>query len=462
MSMAAELGEPILAGEQPPAPGWRRWLRGGEPEAFAGVPRAAYASPIVRQRTLLGPMLWLNDPDAIRHVLVDQAANYPRTELERQFLVSMLGEGLLGIEGDTWRAHRRIMAPSFDPRSVASYAPTMAGAAAAFAARWEDLAPGAAVDMAEEMTALTLRIIARTMFSAESDRFAALVDETVRRARDALGGNLLDLLPLIGAVRRRSRERTMRGIFAGLDAALEQLIAEREAARAEAPIDLLSRLIAAKDDETGGRMTAVQVRDQVVTIFLAGHETTAVTMTWIWYLLALHPAQAARLHAELDQVLAGRTPGADDIARLPYARMVVDEALRLYPAAPGISARQAQATDWIGETLAPAGTIVQIMPWLTHRNPRLWPHPERFDPERFSPERSAGRPRHAYLPFGAGPRICIGAALALTECVLILATLAQRFAPVMASDAPVELEQRVTLRPKGGLPMRLERRRPGG
>lgn len=460
MSLAAiEMERPILAGERHVgSSNWFRRLRARRRDPFAGIPAAAYERPLHRQMTLTGPVVWLNDPAAIKQVLVDKVANYPKTEIERRFFVAVFGDGLLSSDGDTWRAHRRIMAPSFDPRSVAAYAPTMAWEAQAFRARWDTLPAGSTIDIARDMTSLTLKIIAQTMFSTDSDELAALIDDAVRRAQAALDVNLLDLLPIAGALRFRARERTMKRIFSSLDAALDRLIGEREANSEGAPADLLTRLIAAKDAETGASMSAREVRDQVVTIFLAGHETTAAAMTWVWYLLSQHPAQEARLHAELDQVLDGQAPGAEDVARLPYARMVVEEAMRLYPPAPGVSNRQAQSADLIDGKPIRAGEVMLISSWLTHRNPKFWPDPERFDPERFSAERSKGRPRYAYLPFGAGPRVCIGAALSMTETVLILATLAQRYRLALASDQTIELQQIVTLRPRGGMRMALHRR----
>jgi cytochrome P450 len=197
----------------------------------------------------------------------------------------------------------------------------------------------------------------------------------------------------------------------------------------------------------------------VITIFMAGHETTAVTMTWVWYLLSQHPAEEARLHAELDAVLAGRAPTADDLGKLPYTRGVIEEAMRLYPPAPGISLRVARADDEICGVKVRAGTGILISPWILHRHHRLWDDPLRFDPDRFAPELSARRPRFAYLPFGGGPRICIGAALAMNEAMLILAALAQRFQPRLKEGEDVKLRSRITLTPEGGMKMLLEPRR---
>jgi cytochrome P450 len=456
---------PTLAGDDLMTPPgflerWRNRLASRPPRAFAHIPADVYAKPFRRQRALQGRFVWLNDPAAIKRVMVDNVANYPKTELELRFFASIFGAGLIGTEGDIWRRHRRIMAPSFDPRSVTGYAPTMAATAEAHLANWAARGAGAEFDIAEDMTALALQIIARTMFSTAADDLAPLVDQAVRGAQAALSFSLLDILPITGPARFAERERNMRRIFKPLDTALEALIAERERNLDGAPDDLLTRLIAAKDAEGGGRMNASEVRDEMITIFLAGHETTAVTMTWIWYLLSQHPAATARLHAELDQVLGGRPPTAANVAQLSYTRMVVEESMRLYPPAPGVSNRSALAADEVaGQKISP-GEIMLISTWVLHRNPKFWDRPERFDPERFSPERSPGRPRFAYLPFGAGPHICIGMSLAMTEAILILATLAQRYRLSLAPGQTIELQQMVTLRPKGGLRMILEPRMP--
>jgi cytochrome P450 len=460
-----DMDGPALAGSDLVMPqGYpARWLRrraSRKPLAFSHIPGEVYVRPFYRQRHLTGRYVWLNDPAAIKRVLVDNVANYPKTALELRFFASMLGAGLFSTEGDIWRRHRRIMASSFDPRSVAGYAPTIAATVEAHLAAWDarGAGAGATFDVMQDMTGLTLQIIARTMFSTGADHLAPLVDAAVRDGMAALNGNLLDLLPITGPARFTERERTMRRIFAPLDIALEALIAERERNLASAPNDLLTRLIAAKDTEGGAPLTAGEVRDEMITIFLAGHETTAVTMSWVWYLLSQHPAAEARLHAELDQVLGERAATAEDVARLPYARMVVEESMRLYPAAPGVSNRGALAADEVAGQKISRGDIMLISSWVLHRNPKFWDRPERFDPERFSPERSVGRPRFAYLPFGAGPHVCIGMGLAMTEAILILATLARRYRLELAPGQGVELQQLVTLRPRGGLRMVLQPR----
>ncbi|HYD45824.1 MAG TPA: cytochrome P450, partial [Phenylobacterium sp.] len=403
--------------------------------------------------------LLVADPAGVKRVLVDNVANYPKTTLERRFFSVLFGDGLLSTDGEQWRGHRRIMAPAFDPRSVAGYGPAMAATADAFLARWDALPDGASLDISEEMTLLTLQIICRTMFFADGDdELVALVARTMKDGVLEMRGGLLDLIPVLSDWRFARREREATAAFAPLDAAIARMIAEREADPKASPDDLLSRLIAARDAETGARMTAREVRDQLITIFIAGHETTASAMTWIWYVLSQHPAWDAALAADLDRVLGGRAPTQEDLPALGLARRIAEETMRLYPPAPGLSTRVALADDEICGVKVKKGTQIVVMPWVTQRHRAHWDHPERFDPDRFLPERSTGRPRLAYMPFGAGPRICIGMLMAVNEIVLILAALARRYRAELEPGHPVVLRQQVTLRPRHGMRMRLRRR----
>jgi cytochrome P450 len=308
------------------------------------------------------------------------------------------------------------------------------------------------------MTQLTLQIISQTMFSGDSDDFKNLVGETLARGQEMLTFDIVDILPLIGPWHMRRNLDRISAVFGQLDASMHRLIQARTKAKDAPPRDLLDRLVAARDGESGVRMTEKEVRDEVVIIFLAGHETTAVAMTFVWYLLSQHPAAEAGLHAELESVLAGRAPTHADLANLPYTRMVIEEAMRLYPPAPGLSGRKPREDDEICGRKVPKAATITIMPWILHRHRALWENPDCFDPERFSAERSVDRPRFAYLPFGGGPRICIGAALAMMEASLILATFAQRYRLRLAADQDIELQHRVTLRPRDGIRMVLERR----
>ena len=463
MTTADILETPFLAGTAPPPAkplSFFQQMRAANGNQYEMVHAAVFEQPIYEQKSLFGKMLWINDPDGVRRVLLDNVANYPKTDMEKRFFSAMFGEGLLSSDGDTWRTHRKVMAPAFDPRSVAAYAPAMAETAQAFCAHWDALANNPQIDIAEEMKTLTLQIICKTMFSSDADELIGLTGDALGFTQAALNFGILDILPVVGPMRMKAKENAIHSDFAKMDAAVYRMIAAREKNLAAAPKDLLTRLIAAKDPENGAGLNATEVRDEVITIFMAGHETTAVTMTWVWYLLSQHPSVEAKLHAELDAVLGGRTPSNEDLPNLPYARMVIEEAMRIYPPAPGISTRVALKDDEICGVKVKAKTAVAIAPWVLHRHRLLWDNPERFDPERFSVERSVGRPRFAYLPFGGGPKVCIGAVLAMTEATLILATLAQRYRLRLSPDQEIALQTRITLRPRDGMRMILERRQP--
>jgi cytochrome P450 len=452
-----------LAGLAPPPlkpASFLKTLRASRGNAFEVIPLEAYEQPVYLAKSMLGNVLMVNDPEGVRRILLDNVANYPKTDLEIEFFSAMFGEGLLSAPHAKWRMHRKVMAPSFGTRTVESYAPAMVETTVAFARHWDALPEAAEIDIADEMKALTLKIICRTMFSADADELATLSREALGFAQGSLEFGLLDVLPVIGPRRIKRTVEAIRAHFKGMDAAIYRLINEREKIRNEAPKDFLTRLVAAKDPDDGAGLNATEVRDEVITIFMAGYETTAVSMTWVWYLLSQHPLEEAKLHEELDTVLAGRTPTVEDLADLPYTRMVIEEAMRVYPPAPGISIRQAQQADEICGFKVTPGFQILISPWILHRHRRLWDNPERFDPMRFNKESSEKRPRFAYLPFGGGPRVCIGATLAMTEAMLILAVLAQRFHLRLKEPQEIKLQTRITLRPKNGMITILERRPP--
>jgi cytochrome P450 len=436
-------------------------LRAMNENPLATIPMVAYEQPIWHARSLFGNQLLVSDPAGVKHVLLDNVANYAKTALDVRILSTAFGEGLLTSDGDKWRAHRRIMSPSFDYRSIASYAPVITDAAEARLKAWDAQGENAEVDIAREMVTLTLEVISRTMFSDDSDALRARLDETIRKGMSDLSFGLQHVAPLIGPFLLNRKLARVRANFDALDAVMQNLIRGREKRAGAAPKDLLDRLIAATDSETGFRMTNEEVRDEVVIIFIAGHETSALAATYIWYLLSLHPAEEAKLHAELDAVLGGRAPAYDDIEKLPYLRMVIDEAMRLYPPAPMLTGRVARDADEICGRPVPKGQDIVIIPWVMHRHRALWDDPDRFDPERFSPDKSTARPRFAYLPFGGGPRICIGAQLALTEISLLVATMAQRYRLKPVAGQDIVLVHRITQRPRDGIRMRLERRSRG-
>lgn len=450
---------PILAAPRRPQKGssLRQSLRAMRENALAAHDEENFKADIIVQRILWRRMFIINEPSAIRHVLLDNAANYTKSEVGRRLLEPGLGRGLLTSEGETWRRHRRIMAPSFDPRSVAGYAPIMTAVTEELLARWDALPEPRETDAAAAMMHATLHIISRAMFSSDSDEIVDTVERGVNRYQNTVRPSLLDLLHVPLWLTRLIAPKPAQGIFDEFDKKVDRLLTERGRKPDAEPKDLLARLLAARDSEGGGGMTAQEVRDQVVTIFMAGHETTSQALSWTWYLLAQHPAVERKLHAELAAVLGGRTPRYEDIGNLRYARMVIEESMRLYPPAHTMGRQPIAADEVLGHRI-PAGAEVLIMPWLLHRKPSLWENPERFEPERFEPKRAAARPRFAYIPFGAGTRICIGAAFAMTEAVLILATIAQRYRLQLKPGHPVEPQGLITLRPRYGIQMMLERR----
>jgi cytochrome P450 len=307
------------------------------------------------------------------------------------------------------------------------------------------------------MMEVTLNIISRTMFSSDSDDIVTIMGRSAGRYQAEMRPNIMDMLGwprwLAALPRRNVAQRTL-GEF---DQVIDRLIDQRTRNPGAYPKDLLARLVAARDEQTGGGMTAQEVRDHVITIFLAGHETTAMAMTWTWFLLSQHPVEEARLHAELDSVLGGNAPTYDDLSKLTYTRMVVEESMRIYPPVHTM-ARAAIGEDTLVGRRIPKGSTVMISPWLLHRHVKLWENPGRFDPERFSPERSAARVRFSYLPFGGGKRICIGAAFALAEATVLLATLAQRYTLRVVPGHPVEPQGLITLRARHGMKMLLTAR----
>ncbi|HXC57263.1 MAG TPA: cytochrome P450 [Rhizomicrobium sp.] len=462
MTMSDAAAGPYLVATAPPPEKGRSLLQmlfKRQANEFESIPRPAFELPVWEWKSVFGRNFVVSDPAGVKRVLLDNVANYPKTEMETKMLGAIVGDGLLVSQGDKWKSHRRLMAPSFDFKSIVAYSPAMVAAAEGFADGWAAKGSGAVVDIAEAMTHLTLELISTTMFSADSEELGALVDSSLRKMGEALDFGVADILPLIGPPRMKRKMARIQANFQAMDATMQRLIGAREKMQGDSPRDLLDRLIAARDGETGVRLSNDEVRDEIVIIFLAGHETTALALTYTWYLLSQHPEVEARLHDELKRVLGGRAPTHDDLANLPYTRMVLEESMRLYPPAPGLSNRAVLEEDEICGVRIPKGVQVTIAPWVIHRHRLLWERPETFDPERFSPARSAGRSRFAYLPFGGGPRVCIGMALAMTEGMLILATLAQRYRLKLVSGQDIVLQHRITMRPRDGIKMILSPRK---
>lgn len=400
----------------------------------------------------IGPqrLYLVSHPELIRDVLVTHGRSFMKGRALQQ-AKRILGNGLLTSEGELHLRQRRLIQPLFHAERVAGFAGAMVSAAERVSERWRG---GSEVELAGEMTELTLAIVGRTLFDADVERDARDVGAALTVAMEAFdrfmvpGAGLLELLPLPSTRRfRAARER--------LDAIIERMIDERRADPGRHG-DLLTMLLEARDEDGSGGMSRTQIRDEAMTIFLAGHETTAQALAWTWYLLSANPEAEARLHDELDRVLNGRPPGAADAARLPYTRAVVAESIRLYPPAWSIARRALTELELGGYRIA-RGSIVVTSPWIVQRDARWFPEPARFDPERWLVDDPA-RPRLAYFPFGGGTRICIGERFAWTEAMLVLATLASRWRARLVPGHPVEPLPRITLRPRYGLRMILQAR----
>jgi cytochrome P450 len=398
----------------------------------------------------------ITNPSDIRHVLQDNARNYHKSPLYQKLRMS-IGNGLLTSEDDFWLRQRRIAQPAFHRQRVSALAGVMAQAARETADQWQAIAAdGRSVDIADEMMQFTRTVVLRALLGGDLGPFASKIDRAWVVINEYVGNSFWSLG--IAEWFQRAKAREFEEARRVLRQAVDYVINERRRNPTHSA-DLLSMLMGARDEETGERMTDEQLRVEVTTFLLAGQETTSLALTWTWYLLSQHPAARQRLEHELDTVLAGRPPEYGDLANLPYTRMVVDESMRLYPPAWGFS-RQALADDTLGGFRLPRGWLAFVIPYVLHRLPAYWRDPETFDPERFSPEHSADRPKFAYLPFGAGPRQCIGNQFALIESQLSVATLAQRYRLQLVPGHHVEAWPLITLRPRHGMPMFIERRQP--
>jgi cytochrome P450 len=401
-------------------------------------------------------LFFVNHPRHIRDILVTDHRNFTKSRgLERAKL--LLGNGLLTSEGALHLRQRRLMQPAFHRERIAAYARTMVRYADALRRQWRD---GATLDVSQEMMRVTLSIAGKTLFDVDVESQAR---EVGRALTDVMESFWLSMMPFANVIERLpvGRMRRARDARERLDAIIYGLIAERRANRPGNDVrgDLLSMLLVAQDEDDGSTMTDRQVRDEAMTIFLAGHETTANALTWTWYLVSQSPEVEARLHAEVDRVLQGRLPSVADIPSLAFVEKVVTESMRLYPPA-WLVGRRAIAAYPIGEYVAPARTIFLMSPWAMHRDPRFFPEPDRFHPDRWTPEFKAGLPKLAYFPFGGGPRQCIGESFAWMELVLVVATIAQQWKLRLVPDHPVVPKPVVTLRTKHGLRMNVQARSP--
>lgn len=406
--------------------------------------------PVARYR--IGPIVLhlLDDASFIKHVLVDHHRNYVKG-FGYDKLVPILGHGLLTTEGETWRRQRRLAQPAFHRQRLEILTQVMSDCIARRLESWEKpFKQGSPLDLSKEMMRLTLAIVGSTLLSRDVTEEADEVGRSVTFLLSEANRRILTLLPFWDRIPTPSSLRFKRHLGV-LDRVVFQMIRERRQSSVDHG-DLMSMLMLAKDEETGESMSDRQVRDEVMTIFLAGHETTANALSWIWVLLAKHPEVERKVVEELKKVLGGRTPRFEDLTSLLYLTQVIEEAMRLYPPAWAIS-RRALSDDEIGGFHIPARSMLILSPYVTQRNPLYWDHPAAFDPGRFSSENASVRPKFSYFPFGGGPRICIGNGFAMMEIQLILATVIQKYRMELLPGHPIEPEAHITLRPRFGVRM---------
>jgi cytochrome P450 len=432
----------------------RRFFRVGNPIRLFEHLYATYGA-MAHYRVGPGNIVLINEPEFIREILINQPHNFIKERTQKRMKI-LLGEGLITSDGETHKRQRRIAAPAFHRERIQAYGTTMVERAAKLRDGWE---PGREIDASAEMMRVSLEIVARTLFAQEVTDDILSINQQVNTVMRVY--NLLIALPRaedylhlpIPGLMHFTRARKK------LDEVVYGMIAEHRADGVDRG-DLLSMLLRSRDGEQDhSGMTDQQLRDDVLTIFLAGYETVANALAWTWLLLAQNPEAETKLHAELDRVLAGRVPTLDDLPNLRYTEMVLAESMRLYPPAWAMG-RQGTCDVEIGPYKLPAGTYFFFSQYLIQRNPKYFPDPLRFDPERFTPENKAGRSKFVYFPFGAGHRQCIGESFAWMESTLVLATLAQRWRLRLVAGQTIDIQPKITLRPKYGIRMIPELRLP--
>ncbi|GHG96940.1 cytochrome P450 [Comamonas sp. JC664] len=402
-------------------------------------------------RVHIGPasLVVVAHPDGVRHVLQDQARRYGKRTRGFAALRELLGHGLLTSEGSFWLRQRRLAQPAFHRQRLAGFARTMVGAASDLASELESRADaGVAFNVAEDCMRLTLRIASATLFGQDVSGAWHDIADAMGRVQVFTYKRLTQALPIPRRLPLPTHRRFERDTHT-LDRVVRGIIETRRRDTGEHH-DLLQMMLEQHDADTGERMSDTQLRDEVLTMLLAGHETTANALSWTFMLLSQHPSVRRDVEAELAQALGGRAPTDEDLPRLALTRRVVDESLRLYPPAWSLS-RVAVEDDVIGGFRIPKGTYLLLSPWVTHRHPRVWDNPEGFDPDRFLPEHEQERPRFAWFPFGGGPRQCIGNQFALMELVLVLATMLQRVRLNLTPGQVIRPAAAITLRPRPGV-----------
>jgi cytochrome P450 len=405
-------------------------------------------------------LLFVIHPEHVRRVLVTGRQDFDKLQTWESSRQLLLGDGLIASTGELWKRQRRLLSSLFTPRNIEQYYPVMLAETEATARRWESFAQSERpIDVLDEMTRVTACIILRSMFGMDisEQRLRSLEGDVETMILFVNNREMLPVKPPLWAPlpsHRRYLEARSR-----VHALIREVIARRRAEpQASWPNDLLSKLMLARDEKTGESMTDLLVHDESLGIFVAGHETTARTMAFLWYALHDNPSVAARLHAELDAVLpADQPPTLEQLKRLPYTMQTIQEVLRLYPPSPA-QPRDARVDQALGELRVQPGTYLLLFPYATHRHPEFWEEPERFDPDRFLPSREQARHPFAYYPFGGGQRICLGNSFAMLEALILTALLARRFSARLVAGHQPRIEMAGTLMIRNGLPMRISSR----
>jgi len=421
-------------------------------DSLGFITRCRKFGDVVRSRFLYVHAYFLYNADDIEALLTTKAKSFRKAgSLRSPFFARLVGNGLVTSEGDFWRRQRRLAQPAFHRQRISTYGEVMVDYAQRAIDKWR---PGEEIDISKDMTRLTLEIVVKTLFNADvsndADHVGAMLSEVVKpfASQATLKWILDNRLPTPG------HRRYFKAV-SEIDRIVFRIISDRRASKSDEG-DLLSMLLQAQDDD-GSQMNDAQLRDEVMTLFLAGHETTALALSWSWYLLATHPEAEAKFHAEIDEVLQGRVPTVDDLRKLTYTEMIAKEAMRLYPPAYAVGREALEDTE-IGGFRVPKGSQVFAFQWVTQRDERYFERPDKFEPERWTPERSERLPKYAYFPFGGGPRQCIGNYFAMMEVVLLLATIGQRFRFSLAPNHKVEVLPVLSLRPKNGIRAVVEKR----
>ena len=429
----------------------RRFLIRFVKNPLSSLPQAVYEQGIVAYDNGRGVVAWVTDPALIEEVLLARADCFAKTHVEKRVFENTLGDGILTSQGASWKWQRRTAAPLFRPADLAGLVPAMTEAAEEQLRRWAVEPTGSRQAIDRDMTETTFRVISATMFAGSADAEAAAILRAADQALSTISWDIAaallhlpDWLWYPGKYRRARAGRDLRE-------AVRCVLARRQANGLQ-PDDLLTRMTAARDPETGAPMSEKQLIDNLVTFLAAGHETTAKALTWTLYLIARAPEWQHRMRREVREVAGDEPITAEHIEQLTMTRAVLEEAMRLYPPAP-VMTRQATAAMTLGGETIPAGALIFIPIFAVHRHRRLWTDPDRFDPDRFLPERKARYARTQFMPFGFGPRTCIGSSFAMLEGLAILATLVRRADFEWDGDHAPEPLSRVTLRPKGGMPL---------